>query len=298
MMSDRSYMSQPRFEMRRSASIMLLFILGGCFVAQMIAEHYFGLGPWIRRWLSLQLDGILHGHIWQLVTYQFLHTGPGPWHLLGNLLSIYFFGRIVEDHVGTTRFLQTYFGGGIVGALLHVAVTAVLRAHIDPPVVGASAGCFAIVALYARLFPMQEVTIFILFIPVNLRAIYLLWFFGLVSIYGTIIPFDNVAHAAHLGGIAAGWLAERIFSGNLQLPKFPTWKPRTGSGAPASTTATTPRRAAGPHTTPVPPKPTDDFISREVDPILEKISARGIHSLTAEERKILENARKRITNRR
>src|SRR5205823_3467230 len=109
------------------------------------------------------------------------------------------------------------------------------------------------------------------------------------SAFGVLIPFDYVAHGAHLGGLFLGisyvrnssvW--ERLLSG-WRWPILPAKRPRSGSLArstPWSGGRATTRNDSG------------TFISREVDPILDKISAQGFEALTEEERRILETARK------
>ena len=145
---------------------------------------------------------------------------------------------------------------------------------------------------------MQELTTWIYFFPVNIRARYLLLFLGLLSLFGTIVPFDRMAHGAHLGGIVLGiayvhWfhtsnrfgqLLERI---RQPRPSRPLVKVRFPKSSPRQR----------PDNTMTEELPSADFISKEVDPILEKISAHGIHSLTEKERKTLEAARAKMQKR-
>ena len=77
--------------------------------------------------LALSLEGLRHGYVWQLLTFQFLHAG---WmHLLFNLLAIYFFGRSVEFVLGRRRWLALYFLSGTIGGLVQMLLSLLI-----PPV--------------------------------------------------------------------------------------------------------------------------------------------------------------------
>ena len=99
----------------------------------------FYVGLPLLDWCGLSLDGIKHGRLWQLITFQFMHSVPWPWHLLGNCLGLYFFGRSIEEALGRGRFLRLYFACGLLGGVLQLATTLILPGHTDLPVVGASA---------------------------------------------------------------------------------------------------------------------------------------------------------------
>jgi hypothetical protein len=153
------------------------------------------------------------------------------------------------------------------------------------------------VAAFAVMYPERPLTLLLFFVlPITLRAKYLLLISGLLALFGVLFPGDSVAHAAHLGGMITGiafirWLTRRV-------------EPRVASSAARRThpmlVATHSREAAsGQLRRPAAADdlPPDEFISREVDPILDKISAHGLHSLTERERKILEAARQKMGQR-
>ncbi|MBI5800601.1 MAG: rhomboid family intramembrane serine protease [Verrucomicrobia bacterium] len=293
MLDDRDYMRAPDVG-ERNATKKLIIILIVCFVVQSCFAFYGDIN--FPKHLALSVDGVTHGKVWQFFTFQFLHSVPWPFHVLFNCLGLYFFGRSLEGQFGTTRFLKIYFTSGVAGACLHILCVLVLPRHADIPVVGASAGVYGVMAAFCALFPMRELTTFIYFFPVNIRASYLLWFLGLFALYGTIVPFDYVAHGAHLGGLLMGiaWVRwtdqlDRLFS----FPQIPLAQRRQQPGATSQNyEATTSSPNDGVKTV-----TNDDFISKEVDPILDKISAHGIHSLTERERKILEKARAAMAKR-
>jgi hypothetical protein len=136
-------------------------------------------------------------------------------------------------------------------------------------------------------------------IPVTMRAKFLLVFVGLISLFGILFPTltGNVANAAHLGGMLAGiFFIRYAIHWNLRWPSL-----RRSRGEPprrlvrvSSASSAAWGRTKSESEAEVPP---EDFLSREVDPILDKISAHGIQSLTERERRILEAARQRMGKR-
>jgi membrane associated rhomboid family serine protease len=249
----------------------------------------------LSQQMALSVAGLKQGKIWQLLTFQFLHAVPWPWHVLFNCLGLYFFGRPIEEMLGGRKFLTLYFSAGVAGGLLHVLATTVLPRHFDIQVVGASAGVCGLVATFCALNPKQELTTFIYFFPVNLQARFLLMFIGLLSLFGTLIPFDRVAHGAHLGGLLLGMGFVRWREGGLNrfLPRLQFKVKRQPAPEPVRAGGRQARAWKAEPTAPAETAP-DLFISKEVDPILDKISEHGIQSLTDAERKILESARKRM----
>ena len=133
-------------------------------------------------------------------------------------------------------------------------------------------------------------------IPVSMRARTLLWISIALAVFGMVVPSDHLADAAHLGGIAAGcFYVRRIVQGGGWRFAWPSTRtPRRRPLELVKTAAARQpawKRAAN---APAEDLPPEEFISREVDPILEKISAHGIQSLTDRERRILEAARARM----
>jgi hypothetical protein len=165
------------------------------------------------------------------------------------------------------------------------------------PVVGASAGAFGLVAAFAALYPERPLTLLLFFIiPVSMRAKFLLLFSALLALFGIVFPTDNLAHAAHLGGMLTGIVFVRYAihwrgTGRAWAEPEPALRPLVK----------TPHRAAalwGQSNARVDEDlPPEEFLSKAVDPILDKISAHGIQSLTERERRILETAREKMAGR-
>jgi len=294
MLDDRSYMKSSPLE-RRPVTVTLLIFLVVVYVIQSCLILYGGYQ--LNDLFGLSLQGMIHGRLWQLFTFQFLHEAPMPFHLLFNCLGLYFFGRAVEDALGKAGFLRLYFLSGLFGGLIQLLATWALPHHADVPVVGASAGVLGLLAAYATLFPMREVTIFIFVFPVTLRAQILFWGAFLLSAYGTIVPFSDIAHGAHLGGLLFGLAYIRLGvrpQGRFNWHPFQTRHRKRELVKAASVKVTRWSRPKGKSLEELPP---EEFISREVDPILDKISAHGIQSLTPRERQILEAARAKMEKR-
>ena len=301
MLYDRSYMRAGWSSVRESATLALIAVLVVAFVFQSCLMFFAGLP--VEEWLALSWHGLAAGRVWQLVTFQFLHATPFPFHLLFNCLGLYFLGRALEPHMGTRPLLKLYMIAGLGGGILQVLSARLLPFHADIGVVGASAGVMGLLGAFAALFPSQQITLWVLVFPINIRALHLFWFSLFLSAYGTLVPFGDVAHGAHLGGLLAGaacmrWgLHEKTFS--LAWLRPPARKPARKIVPFAAPKASGPKgapvKAAAPAGRKGPARPgSGDFMSVEVDPILDKISAYGIHSLTAEERRVLERARERM----
>jgi membrane associated rhomboid family serine protease len=282
---DRDYMRDDEPAYRRvrpanwSPTIALLVVLAAVFLGQYLVPGQSYL--WMERHLGLSREGIKHGEIWQLLTFQFLHGSI--LHILLNGLGLYFLGRFMEQAIGGGRFLTLYFLSGTLGGVLQV-LTTLLPFHLDIPVVGASAGLMGLLGAFAAMYPQRMVTVLIVVFPITLRARTLFWILTALSVAGTIYPFGGVAHAAHLGGILAGVGYVRfILNRNLA---------RSSSFSHVEPPPVLRSR-------PMPDSAEDDtdFIASQVDPILDKIATQGIHSLTERERKTLETARLRMGKR-
>ena len=302
MLDDRAYMRSASAAPYRSVTVTLLIINAVIFLVQSVVAFYYDPRV-LNHYFALSLEGLRQGFVWQLLTFQFMHAGL--WHLLLNLLTIYVFGRSVEETLGRSTFVKLYLIGGTVGGLLQVFAALVAPQHFGVGgVLGASAGAFSLMAAFATLFPERQLTLLVAFIiPVTLRAKYLLLFGALLTLFGILVPTDRVAHVAHLGGLLTGigfirWgdQALRLFA--RRRATHPPVR-RTRQAVPLMRKKTSWKSGVTDVTdaTETPAAPPVDFISQEVDPILDKISAQGLQSLTPHERKVLEAARARMARR-
>jgi len=287
MLDDRHYMRRPGFHVGLSVTLILLIVNAAVFLTQLAAWRWFGFS--VEDYFALSVDGLRHGRLWQLITFQFLHGG---WlHLILNCWAIYVFGRELEQVLGVRRYLSLYFASGVAGGIFQTAAAFLIGGHFAGSVVGASAGVFGLVAAYARLFPERPLTILLFFIiPVSMRAKFLLLFSGLIALFGILFPGDNIAHAAHLGGMFMGIVfVHSITHVNWRWPRH-EWRrlPRPLIRIHSATGGLSATQSQADASAP------DDFLAKEVDPILDKISAHGIQSLTERERQILEKARRKM----
>jgi membrane associated rhomboid family serine protease len=287
-------MRRPAFRLRWSATMALLVVNVVAFVLQSAVERFSNFPT--NAWFALSVEGLRHGYAWQLLTYQLMHGGL--LHLVLNCWMIYVFGREVEETLGRNSFLTLYFTSGVIGGLFQALAGVLLGGAFALPVVGASAGASGLLAAFATLYPERPLMLLLFFIiPVNMRAKFLLLFGGLVTLFGLVVPTGNIAHAAHLGGLLTGIVFVRYaIYWHWHWPRLRRTPPR-----PLRPLVKAPLRASAQwgqtNVRVVEDLPPDEFLSKAVDPILDKISAQGIQSLTERERKILETAREKMARR-
>lgn len=209
MFEDRDPMRRNPISRYWSATISIIAVNVVVFLIQ-LQQGGVETNSRFNRLFELSLDGLRAGHVWQLVTYQFMHAS---WlHLFVNSWAIFVFGRALETVIGKRRMLFMYFLSGVAGGLLQ-SLWSFLLPQFDGPVVGASAGAMGLVAAFAVLFPNQRLFLLLFFvIPLKLKARTLLWLLvgfavagmGLIVMKSTLM--DDVAHAGHLGGVIAGYI--------------------------------------------------------------------------------------------
>jgi len=145
------------------------------------------------------------GAIWQLVTYMFLHGGVG--HILFNMLFLWFIGVELERMWGTTFFTKYYFicglGAGLTQILLGFVPLSFAANFYYQSTIGASGAIFGLLLAYALYFPHRPILMFFLF-PVPAR--YLVMIYAGIELLYALGGGGGVAHTAHLGGLATGYL--------------------------------------------------------------------------------------------
>lgn len=149
-------------------------------------------------------------HVWQLVTYSFLHGSL--LHLGFNMVAIWMFGAALEKRWDDLRYLLTYLLSVTVAAMTQIAVSGYFL-HASGPVIGASGGVFGLLLAYAMYFPNRVISIiFLPFIQIPARTFVL--GYGAVELFlGFTNTATGVAHFAHLGGLFGGWLGVQYFRG-------------------------------------------------------------------------------------
>ncbi|WP_425393057.1 rhomboid family intramembrane serine protease [Ekhidna sp.] len=251
---------------------------------------------WIFRKLQLPADiGTLLLQPWSLVTYFFTHYDF--FHILFNMLFLFWFGRIIQEFLNSKRVISLYVLGGLAGGLLYIFIYNFFPFYADrvadSMMLGASAGVFAIVVGAAVFMP--NYTFFLLFIgPVKIK--YIAIFYVFMSFIGTT-GANAGGEIAHLGGAVVGWLyISQLNKGSdiggwvisfIQFVKSmfkpqPKIKVTHRSGNRGSSKKSS-MSASSASKTP----------QAEIDAILDKISEKGYESLTKDEKQKLFNASKK-----
>lgn len=155
-----------------------------------------------------------------LITSMFLHGGTG--HLFFNMYALFIFGSLIEQRIGTKRFLSLYFVSGIVASLAYALFTSLILGT-NTPALGASGAIMAILGMTIMLMPDLKVLFFFI-IPMSLRTAGII--FVAIDILGLFVP-TGIAHIAHLGGLICGLIYGYylIKKRNKSLGKFTV--PRT-----------------------------------------------------------------------
>ncbi|MDQ8157507.1 MAG: rhomboid family intramembrane serine protease [Gemmatimonadota bacterium] len=207
---------------------------------------------------------------WTILSYMFLHGGFS--HLFFNMLGLFFFGGRVEHRLGGRDFARLYFVSGVAGALLSLVLAP--RAAI----IGASGGVFGVSLAFAMFWPRERIYIWGV-LPVEAWLLVAINT-GLSVFSGFGGSGSGVAHFAHLGGYLGAWaylsLRERLSAGR----RFQRQVRQVPAAADRAVRASLDRlQLDGVHS----------LTRAEVDRILDKISAEGMGSLTAQERLFLTN---------
>lgn len=174
--------------------------------------------------LALSREGLGEGACWQLVTHAFLHGNL--FHLMVNMVALWFTGPLLEELLGGWRYLGLYFGGIVAGGLLQTFAN---PESID--LVGASGAVCALLVGFATLLPSLQITALIFFvIPVRMKAGTLGWIIVIGSILFWVLKIEpRIGHLAHLGGAIAGFLiclSYRRLGWVRPLPEIPPPIPR------------------------------------------------------------------------
>lgn len=229
-------------------------------VARLPLSKLFGLVPY----------SVVHkAWVWQLLTYMFLHGGL--MHVAFNMLALWMFGTQLERVWGTREFLKYYFITGIGAGLINVA----FNVSSPIPTIGASGAIFGLLLAYGVLFPNNLILLYF-FIPIKAKYFVIL-FAALEFLMAKSYTMDGVAHFAHLGGMAIGflYLKSAPYLGKL------TWR-----------IAQAQREKKEAKQVKLQTRRLTDLqaIRSEVDYLLERISKVGYDKLTEEEKQRLEEA--------
>jgi membrane associated rhomboid family serine protease len=156
-------------------------------------------------------------HVWQLLTYGFLHDTHSLLHLFFNMFALYMFGSDIERLFGSRRYLVYYLLCIIGAALMHLIVVA---AAGRPPaaLVGASGGVFGLLLAFGMAFPKRM--LMLIFPPIPMPAWLFVTLYGVFElVMGVTQTSSGVAHFAHLGGMATGFVIIRYWQAQRRRPR-------------------------------------------------------------------------------
>ncbi len=220
---------------------------------------------------------------WSLITFQFLHSLKNPFHIIFNLLWLYWFGRMFNFYFGNQRVWFLYLTGGIVGGVLFMISynTFPVFYGYTAYLIGASAGVTAIVIALATYLPNFEV--FTILGPIKLKWIAFITI--LMDFAMTTNGLNAGGNISHLGGALLGFLymyfyqknndwasffinfSKKSYKPNIRIVNFEKKNPSTNN-------------------------PSEKPTQQEIDRILDKIASQGYDKLTKEEKQTLYNASK------
>ncbi len=169
--------------------------------------HIIPPGLNLDRYLDLFPIGTEYFKPHQFITYMFMHADTS--HLFLNMLAVYMFGSILESLWGPKRFLNFYLLCGLGAAALQLAISSFQNEYTI--LLGASGSVFGLLVAFAMMFPNTELRLYFL-IPV--KAKFLVIGYALYELYNGFYAHDNVAHFAHLGGLAVGIIMMLIWKRN------------------------------------------------------------------------------------
>jgi membrane associated rhomboid family serine protease len=167
--------------------------------------HGTSLDSVYSEWLALSVPNVFSLKVWTLLTYGFLHDNADIFHVLFNMLALFFLGPQFERRWGSRGFVRFWLlcilGGGVAQLLLNLAMLALGQGG-GGLVVGASAAVMGLVGAWSWIFPKQKLLLFFV-IPIEARRVV-----PLAVALDIIFAFfgSHVAVGAHLGGLATAWL--------------------------------------------------------------------------------------------
>ena len=275
MLYDRPYMqSEPSPRSRNLVFGIIIFNIV-MFAIQLVAgKGYF-------QTFALTSTALGGPNLWSFLTYSFLHT-PGIGHILGNMIGIFFLGKALLPDLGEKRFVQLYLLSVLTGGLLWFLLSFVSGSGA---VVGASGAVCGFITCFGLMYWDRDINFMLV---IRMKAQVLMFITLGISVFGVIflelLNSYGTAHSAHLGGMAGGYLFYKLVYqrdpgyGKGAVFKMPEWLKRKPSKQPTKNYA---------YKVNIQPKRD---LKKEVDRILDKINSQGFGALSAEEKRILDEA--------
>jgi len=289
---DRDYFQKDRrgggfkgfLAMIRSSAVNTIIALNVVvFIVQIcVDDRGAGYTP-VTDFLAASPDRVWRFEVWRLLTACFAHSIHDVWHIVWNMLFLFFFGKELEHMYGRRDFYIFYLSAGVLSILAETVLQHFLgRTQVD--IIGASGAVMAVVVLFTLFYPKREI-LFFFFIPAPI------WLLCVVYIAKDLFSLlsgqsGGIANLAHLTGAAVGFLYWYL---DLRWDRVRGMMPAgiRRRARPRLVSAARPSR-------PVPDSlPEADAVSRRIDELLGKISAEGKESLTEEEWEFLRSNSKK-----
>jgi membrane associated rhomboid family serine protease len=234
--------------------------------------------------LPLSFQGIIHKP-WTLITYMFTHIEI--FHILWNLITLYWFGQILADYTSPKKIIPLYLMGGIAGALITVilfSVIPVFQPYLGLPMVGGSAGITAIIIAAATLVPNYRINL--MFVG-SVKLLYVALFVLFIDVLN-VASYDNIGgNIAHLGGALMGYVFIIQYKKGrdwaIWINQFFDWIKKLFKPSTKSKMKVAYKRGVSDEEYNYNKKVTQE----QIDIILDKISKSGYESLSKSEKEIL-----------
>jgi membrane associated rhomboid family serine protease len=279
--SGPSYLDAMRLS--GSACKWLIIVNVVVYVLQFLSRSMLHPEGLVQDYFVLNPDKVLHGELWRLLTYAFLHDMASVWHIVFNMLFLWWFGSDVEIIYGTKEFVAFYLVSALLGG---IAFTAWAFAEGQFALcLGASGAVTAVMVVCACHFPRKMILVFFV-LPVPI------WIFVLFQVGQDALAFlshrqSGTAVQVHLAGAAFGFVYYKTqWRLTSLLPSLRSWRlhqrrPKLRVVRPDGEVAEAVHVGAPPAAT------LDEQLEAKVDAVLEKVARTGQASLTAGEREIL-----------
>lgn len=282
-------MKKPFSTQHKSVVEILIVVLIFCFLVNSIISVFSSsINNSIFENLYFSTNSISNFLFWTPLTYSFFHDGP--FHLIFNLLGLYFIGRAVEFDIGKTNFIYLLCIGSAIGAFFWLTFNS-----SGQFLLGSSSMVMACLSMYCLKQPDNPITLLLFFVlPCKVKPRWILIGVLSIELYGflfnEISSSSDIAHSAHLGGLLAGSLVFYLLRQGKNFPSFVFDVSKSKF----------PSKKTWPSTV-----DNSDFkinlsstseLQKEVDRILDKINESGFGSLTSKEKITLDKAKSLLRN--
>ncbi len=154
------------------------------------------------------------------ITSFYLHSSKDIFHILINMITLFFLGIPFERKIGTYKFSAIYFASGIMGNLFHAWFASYFNFSLVIPCLGASGAIFGVLGAFAILYPNEEIPIyFVFFILPNIKVYLAAIIFAIIQFVYAFLQVTNIGYLAHFGGLTTGIFISLLIPSRKILPE-------------------------------------------------------------------------------